>query len=708
MYQFLDETDKVVYIGKAKNLKKRVSSYFQKSRAVTPKITRLIEVTRDLKWIETSSEIEALALEANLVKKLQPKFNALLRDDKNFLYFKITTNEDFPRLLTVRRIESDNAKYFGPQTDARAVRDTLRLAQKLFRLRGCNLAISEESGKAVVTKKTLKYPCLSQHINLCTAPCAGDISSEKYAEQVRAALAFLAGDTRPVIRKLREQMQTAANEKKFELAGQLRDKIHSIEHASGRVIVSDPSLASRDVIGLKIESTKAYFAVLQIRAGKLSDPKNFVVKTGGSDPAEIIAAFLTQYFTLATDFPHEVLAPVAPTDSAVLAEWLAEKTDHKIRLLVPQKGRKENLLRLAEKNAAAFAVQNRAKFENATERTILAATNLARTLKISRELKRIEAYDISHFAGDATVGSMVTFEQGEPKNADYRHFKIRSLAKGKVDDCKSLAEVVGRRMNYLIQQNPAIKIRRATKKDLVFMQEKLAGLKCPADNLPQSFCLIAWHKKEIVGFVREYFWSKEKFTELANLWVAEKFRGQMIGSLLIKTLLKKSKSKKVYLNTITAKIGFYEKLGFQQMLKMHPPLAKKIKNFLRKIPHTDPSWDFWTRGVSLVWTRRAQRTDPSFSAKPDLVVLDGGKGQLSTVLKSVQFPRTTTVVALAKRADEIFTADGRCVRLPKNSAALHLVQRLRDEAHRFANSLREKLQDPVRRAIKIDQPPTAK
>jgi len=653
VYQFLDSAGEIIYIGKAKNIKNRVKNYFQ-NNSKTPKIEKLVEAAVDLKWIETNSEIEALTLEANLVKEFQPKFNALLRDDKHFLYFKITA-EDFPQLLAVRQIEQDGGKYFGPKTDSKAVRKTIQLLQKLFQIRTCNLGIRSKNVGVEVFKKTLKFPCLYSHIGLCAAPCDAKVSQKDYAKQIEEVVDFLEGDTSRIIRNLREKMQLAAEEKKFELAVQLRDKIQAIENSSAKQLASSPDLASRDILGVKLDFAKAYFAVLQVRNGKLIDAKNFVVKRGESELSEVLVCFLTQYFLLSTSFPSEILLPEKIEEPEVLGKWLQEKASATVKILFPQKGNKSNLLKLAEKNAAAFAVQSKAKFENATEKTIGACNDLAKSLDIGKELKRIEAYDISHFSGDATVGSMVVFEKGEPINSAYRHFKIRSLVKGEVDDCASLVEVLGRRMEYLISQNSSIQIRKASKKQI--LETKIS----PQKN---AEIFIALENKKTVGGFRLIFHDK-KHVQIDSIF----------GENLTENFLKfglKAATGKLYFDGDSE---ICERLGFHEAQKNPLFFTKKSRVFVGEAKNL---------------------IDKSFSAKPNLIILDGGKPQLSSVLKKVRFPKNVVIVGLAKKEEAIFKKQNgkfEKILLPSNSPALFLVQRIRDEAHRFANSLREKLQN---------------
>ncbi|MDD3066867.1 MAG: excinuclease ABC subunit UvrC [Candidatus Gracilibacteria bacterium] len=710
VYQFLDKEGKIIYIGKAKNLKNRVKNYFQKGSDKSPKTERMVEVATDLKWIETSSEVEALTLESNLVREFQPKFNVLLRDDKHFLYFKVTLSEDFPRLLTSRKVENDGNKYFGPKTDSKALQNTLKLAQKLFRIRVCNLEIEAKDSENVVTHKTIKFPCIYKDILLCSAPCVGNVSREEYSNQVKQLCAFLAGDTSAVVKDLHSKMIQAAQEKKFELATQLRNQIQSIESIGVSQLASTPDLASRDVVGIKIDFGKAYLAVLKVRNGKLIDSKNFTVKTGESEISEILSGFLIQYFEIETDCPKEILLPAEISESELIEKWLCEKCGGRVKILFPQKGMKENFLRLAEKNAAAYAIQSKAKYENATEKTVGAAAELAKQLNISRELKRIEAYDISHFSGDAMVGSMVVFEKGEPVNSAYRQFKIRSLKKGEVDDYKALSEVLGRRMRYLTPQLPKnAKIRRGGKKDekpldeVRFRDYETGEL---IDDIKDYFLVEI--KGEIVARMKMIFWKKEKVWGIYSVWVDEKFRGKELGLTLIEKALQIAKPPKVYLNCKKELVEYYNRIGFQEIREAPKFFDDNFREWCKRNPEF-----IYEEFVYMMREKKTQKVDASFAAKPDLVILDGGKGQLSVVSKEVNFPKTTSVVGLAKREEEIFRIKDLTVKklaferilLPGDSQALYLVKRIRDEAHRFANSLREKIQTNQQTVSSIDELP---
>jgi len=700
VYQFFNADKKIIYIGKAKSLKNRVKSYFADAADHGAKNKKLVESIVDLQWIETNSEMEALTLESNLIKEHQPKFNVLLRDDKHFLYFKIT-KEKYPKFLAVRKVEKDGANYFGPKTDSRAVREMLKLLEKLFHSQVC-LAHSEKADAQIAAnRKAVKLPCPFFGMGMCGGPVFDAETTENYRQFVERAAAFLAGDSKKVADGLREAMQAAALVKNFEHAARLRDQLTALEAAGQRQLVSEPTLVSRDVLGVAIDGGRAYFAVLEVRAGKLIDQKNFIVSTGERDEPEVVVGFLRQFYgDVATDLPREILLPLELESVDIVADWLGEKAGRKVSILAPQRGTKSGLVRLAGKNAAAWQLQNKAKFENASARTVEAAAELAGKLSITKKLKRIECYDISHLGGEATVGSMVVAIDGEPRSSEYRQFKIRELDKGQVDDFASMAEVLRRRMSYLVDQNPNIKIRRAAKKDSKFLdplrwRDHKTGEIC--DRLAEWW--VAEKDSKIVGRVKLTFWKKEKIWAINGLAVDEDERGDKLGIAIMKKALKQEKVPKAYLDCDPKLTAYYEQMGFQ-VARIAPELLRNnLAAFCKKNPHKKN----YINNDFLVWNKKTQQIDPSFSTKPDLVVLDGGKGQISSVLKSVQLPKTTTLVGLAKRHEEIWCARRiedkkkkitfkfEKIALGKDSNTEHLVTRLRDEAHRTANDLRKKI-----------------
>lgn len=669
VYQFFDAKQNLIYVGKAKNLRLRVQSYFRKAFAESPKNQKLRAEIRDLKWLLTKDEVDALVLEANLIKQFQPKFNVLLRDDKNFLYFKLT-REEFPRLLLTRKLGADQAHYFGPKTDARAVRKIFALSQKLFQVRTCSLKITQDQGELKAQKA--KIPCLDYDLQLCSGPCIQKISPAAYQKETKELVNFLRGQVGASQQSLTKKMQQAAQNRQFELAAKIRDQLAALEFTRGKTLSRGVQLVARDVLGLELEQPNAFLALLIIRAGRLIETKNFLLKTGGSELPEILQNFLSQYLALPVDLPAEILVPVALPNATLLQDFGRQKFQKRIQILVPQKGQKEDLLRLAAKNAAAFAVQQRARAENSTVRTLGAAQDLARILQLKARLRRIEGYDISHLAGIATVGSLVTFLNGEPQKAAYRHFKLRSLAKYQIDDCASLVEVLKRRMSYLITQNPELKVTLC----------KQAGAK--AEKI-----FVAYLVQIIVGEARLQFFPKEKFYLLKRFTVWQKkfmpeslkaaqleFKAGQIRQTLLAAVLQKLKGIKVYLPARAEFAAYAARFGLQAVRQPPKTLAAKF-----------PQQKFLVRPSSKV------QLDAVFTRKPDLVVLDGGKPQLRSVLRAVTFPPRTAVIALAKKREEIWQpvpgGGLRRINLEKRSLALQLLQRLRDEAHRFANRLRK-------------------
>lgn len=690
VYQFFDTQQNLIYIGKAKNLKKRVQSYFRGSSDLSPKNQKLRAEIADLKWLVTENEVDALVLEANLVRQFQPKFNVLLRDDKNFLYFKIT-REDFPRLLLTRKLAQDHAKYFGPKTDARAIRRIFQLAQKLFQIRTCKLVILSQNQQVVLPTKTQKIPCLDYDLKICSGPCINAITKTAYHQEIQALQDFLQGHVSRIRGNLETKMHSAAQERQFELAAKIRDQLAALKLVQGKTLTRETQLSSRDVLGIQAQGKNAFLTLLVIREGRLSETKNFLLKTGVSEIPEILQNFLIQYLTLPIEPPTEILLPAALPDPQLVQDFLQKKFSQKIKILLPQQGRKEHLLQLAAKNAAAFAIQHQAVLTDSTARTLGATQALARLLKIKKSLKRIEGYDISHLAGTATVGSLVTFLQGEPQNSAYRHFQIRTLHEGEIDDCASLVEVLQRRMSYLISQNQELKItsQKITTKNsqtLIFTAKikqqiaiqayvkswaktnfyVLTALKLGAEILaknPDQNLPLAPHQTE------------PKSLNLTPL-PAEQLRQKQVDLDLIAKILTKIKFAKIYCLATQNCAEHWARFKFQPVRQVPPMLSQKF-----------PGQTFLVRPAGKL------NLDPVFGSKPDLVVLDGGKPQLSSVLKKVVLPSQTKVIGLAKKQEEIWhqNSNGKFTKivLAKNSLALQLLQRLRDEAHRFANRLRE-------------------
>jgi len=434
VYLMKDANGKIIYIGKAVNLKNRVRSYFLSQQAASPKTRALVKNIRDLEYILTDSEIEALILESNLIKKHKPKYNIRLMDDKNYPYLRVTVQEDYPRIEIVRSRKKDGARYFGPYTNTGYVNETLRLLKKIFPVRSCK--------QATFTRQ--ERPCLNAHIERCAAPCCGRISREEYRKMINEVILFLEGKQEALIKALKNRMNKAAEELEFEKAAELRDQLLAIEKVIERQKIVTGSFADMDVInyarGVNITCVQIFF----VREGKLLGRDRFILDgTEGTEGREILASFLKQYYSQMDYTPAEILLPGPVEDEAVLEGWLAEKKGGRVALKIPKKGEKQALLEMVGKNAVE-CLQHEMKSKAVREETgreVL--SELAALLGLDRDIRRIECFDISHIQGAETVASMVVFEEGKASPSQYRRFKIRTVEGP--DDFASMAEAIERR-----------------------------------------------------------------------------------------------------------------------------------------------------------------------------------------------------------------------------------------------------------------------
>ena len=318
IYKMIDKEGRVLYIGKAKNLKKRVSSYFRQSKDKGVRINKMIQQITDIQFITVDSELEAILLETNLIKELRPKYNILMRDDKNFVYIKINQNEDFPTLEIVRKVQKDGAKYFGPKTAKWKVEKTFDLLHKIFLFRNCQLGIFWRGDHQIdITNKVIKYPCLEYHIKRCCAPCIGLINKEEYKKMINSIIDFLNGKYEDVLEKLKEDMMQAAAEKKFEIAAKLRDQLLAVQDIMQKQKISSPDQINQDLISFVVKNAKIFFNLFMVRDGKLINQENFIFETtvltkdsglgGMTIDAEIYEAFIEQYYVTAADIPNEIL-----------------------------------------------------------------------------------------------------------------------------------------------------------------------------------------------------------------------------------------------------------------------------------------------------------------------------------------------------------------------------------------------------------------
>ena len=437
VYIMKDAAGKIIYVGKAVVLKNRVRQYFQSSRNHTPKVRAMVAKVADFEFIMTASEVEALILECNLIKKHRPRYNISLKDDKTYPYVKVTVQEEFPRVFITRRVVKDGARYFGPYTNATAVHESLRLLRRLFPLRTC---------------RTLQdRPCLEYHIKRCLAPCVGKISREDYAVFIRAVLLFLEGRTEDVEKELTFRMKRAAEAYHFELAARLRDQLAAVKKiAEKQNIVT--GAGDQDAIGLARSALGACVQVFFIRSGKMVGREHFLLQ-GDEDESDaaLLAAFLQQYYHRATFLPHEVLLPCDVEETPLLEAWLSERKQARVHLVVPQRGTKHDLVAMAAGNAEKFLADEETRRAQTDAQTTGAVEELGHLLGLKRAPNRMECFDISHIQGAETVASMVVFEGGRPKKSDYRRFKIRST-EGKPDDFLSMREVTQRRYGDLPEE----------------------------------------------------------------------------------------------------------------------------------------------------------------------------------------------------------------------------------------------------------------
>lgn len=534
-YLFWDKNDQLLYVGKAKNLRKRVSSYFQKSKEnQTPRTEFFVKRIARVETRITSSEMEALILENNLVKEFHPRFNVRLKDDKSFVYLRIT-KEDFPKMEITRKLLPDGSTYIGPKTSAKEFRDTVRFCQKFFRVK--------------MIKSSLDYYPLASTGGL-------DLDQKKYNENVEVMKQFLRGKTKEVFKTLRERMMQFAADKNFEAAARTRDLIQSIEVSTQKQTVQFDDQVNRDFVNFVRDDKSAYFVRIAFRNGKLLDQNNleFSAEEFFAD-AEVIEAFLLQFYEHVADLPTEIFIPEKITNTKKIETILKN-----VKILVPQKGDKQKVLVMAQKNAKHFAAKRKLELLSQAENFANALPELAEVLKLKAPPRRIECFDVSHFSGTSTVASQVVFLDGVPKKSEYRRFNVKNLPDGKVDDFAAMTEILERRF---------------------------------------------------------------------------------------------------------ARIGD----------------KKFAKNF------------------------------------PDLIVIDGGKGQLSSVMKAVQkftknkkfptnFTPTKQIIALAKKEEQIFRSGRKDpLELDLDSSALKLLQRIRDEAHRFAITFNRSVREKVAKTSVLDSIP---
>lgn len=447
VYLMHDDKDEIIYVGKAISLKNRVRQYFQSSRTRTAKIEKMVSQISRFEYIVTDSELEALILECNLIKEHRPKYNTMLKDDKGYPFIRIAVNEEFPKVMLARTMKKDKAKYFGPYTSAGAVKDTIDLLTKIYRIRTCNRSLPKDIGKG--------RPCLNYQIKQCDAPCMGYISSEDYRKKIYQVVEFLNGNYTEVLKMLEEKMYNASERMNFEEAAVCRDLINSVKAVSDKQKITKDESMDRDIIAYAMEGNDAVVQVFFIRSGKVLGREHFHVGLAPHDLGkDILTNFIKQYYGGSPFIPKELLVQEEIDDKEIIERWLSVRRGQKVVVKQPKKGEKEKLVELAEKNAKIVLEQDKDKLKSEERRTKGAVREIDEILDIAYT-KRIEAFDISNINGFESVGSMIVYEDGRPKRNDYRKFKIKWV-KG-ADDYASMREVLTRRFTHGLRELEELK-----------------------------------------------------------------------------------------------------------------------------------------------------------------------------------------------------------------------------------------------------------
>lgn len=716
IYKMKDKEGIVIYVGKAKSLKSRVKSYFQKDYSHSSRTQKMVGQIDDIEYIQTDTELEALLMENTWIKELRPKYNILMKDDKSYVYIRIDMGEDYPRIRVIRerdidkneRRKSTKVRYFGPKLANNKVYETLRVFKRLFPHRHCQLDITFKGNKTDsmpnlvlapnkdivdVKNRVIDFPCLDYFIKRCQGPCIGGISPIEYKKIVQQIVDFLDGKSDAIQNSLKQQMIHAAQSKLFEKAARIRDKLLALESISEQQKISDPHRKDTDIINFVTEMGHVYFNIFMIREGKMLNQENFVLdalgieQKEGAEFSEILESFLVQYYEKAGHVPREILIPDELEDRAPLELWLTKEVGYKVTILHPQKGEKNKLLELSYKNAVSFAKQFRIKWMAQEERS-KAPERLAAALGMKdKVLKRIEGYDISHLGGNETVASMVVFENGASKSAHYRQFKMRSVI-GKPDDYRSMEEVFTRRLKYL-QKNENFRFAKARIKDAEII--KKWGIELNWKELMknpdwQNFYLL-FDKAIPIGMGRLLEFKKGIFA-VESVYISPQYRGGFLSFHLMKKIIDRIKGKKarLYIYAEAHLLEHWQTFGFT-IVKTAPEEILERASYFEKLDNTKYTI------LAYYVAQKKKTVDPSFNSRPDLIVVDGGKGQLGVAVKVLQkLALDIPVIALAKRLEEIYVPGLKApILLEEGEEALKLLQRIRDESHRFAITFQREL-----------------
>ncbi|MFQ3549503.1 MAG: excinuclease ABC subunit UvrC [Armatimonadota bacterium] len=450
-YLMKNSLGKVIYVGKAKILRNRVRSYFQKGASLTRQKRRMVYEVANIEWIVTDSELEALILENNLIKKYHPQYNVMMRDDKSYPYIAITMGEDWPRVIFKRKLRlqpKETDKYYGPYTDVLAVRETLKIIRRVFKV-PCGYKNPESSkGRA----------CMYYHINQCLGPCCGKVTKKEYLDSIKKVMTFLEGRNEPLIEELLQEMETASENLEFEKAAKIRDQISSIQKLVARQKVISTNLADQDVIALVTDNCNAIAEIFFVRGGKLIGQEHFILDNTSSDEiGEGLKQFILQYYENAPYLPKEILVSSDIEEMDIIEAWLRQKKGQKVELQTPKRGEKKQLVDMASKNADLVLKQLKSKMESDCKIVASELESLQKAINSPILPRRIEAYDISNISGHFTVASLVVFVNGKADKNLYRRFKI-NLSEGKPDDFASMREVLARRLTGSLRKSNAFKV----------------------------------------------------------------------------------------------------------------------------------------------------------------------------------------------------------------------------------------------------------
>ncbi len=710
VYRWLDDEKNVLYVGKAKNLRNRMKTYVQDGKKHSPWTEIMVRQIADFDVTVVRNELEALILEANLIKQMKPKYNIMLKDDKGYAYVRVSVREKYPRVDVVRRLEEDGAKYFGPFLGAWDIKQTLEMLDGILKFRACKTSLdtlnNPAKGEANLKGGT---PCLDYQIGKCCGLCIGAVSETDYRERIAEVEKFFRGNYASVKKKAEETMKVAASEKKFEIAARIRDVIRFIEEQEQKQVISDTTGDDADVFGIALRQGKIQAILLRQRDGKLIEQVAFALKGEAESAADALAQFLPQYYEDTQDIPDTIIVGEELAEKKILEEWLRTRRGKVVRMLVPERGKKSKLLEMAERNAQQKVDQQFAAWEAEAQKVESALAELAGLVRLSAPPRRVEGYDISHLGGTATVASMVVFLNGKPKREHYRSFNMRTVKEGDVDDYKSLAEAVRRRLRYLTDdvktvterlKKEGIEIGKARKSEQLFLEETTKDW---PDRLGHGAVdyknfLVARKGDAVVAFAQMF--SCEGTRVIRTVWVHKDERGKKIGRLLVRKLLAGMDKGKAYVVIDPKLEEYYAELGFRHIESGPEILAKLHAACSEEFPER-------TNALTLMYESKQNKIDASFGERPDLMLIDGGKGQLSAVFAVLKDMNVDIPLAsLAKREEEIFLPGEQVSLLvQKDSPARFLLQRIRDESHRFANAKREKRLDLSLFHSKLDEVP---